>query len=151
MKYLIIPSPNGVYVTSAGIPVNILPSEHGREYADEATFATAFKLMPKDTYAAKQTALAKLQKDFETDLSKGYADTELGITIAIEDGDRQQFNDLEQHLTRKAAPDDQLVTIKALGGSLNQISRGQFRQLMVRAGDYYIFLWSTLQQKKAAL
>ena len=138
-------------MTPKGTPVDIAPSDHGKDYADEASFAAAFKLTAKDAYAAKQTAVAKLQKEFESDLAKGYADKELGITIAIEDGDRQQFNDMEQHLTRKSASDDAPVTIKALDGSLHQITRAQFRQLLIRAGDYYLSLWGTLQQKKAAL
>lgn len=151
MKFLIVPNPKGTYVTSAGFPVNIAPSEHGKDYADEATFATAFKLTTEDAYAQKQTALAKLQKEFEADLAKGYADKDLGVTIAIADGDRQQFNDLEQHLSRKAVADDEPVTIKLLDGSLHQITRGQFHQLLIRAGDYYLSLWSTLQQKKSTL
>ncbi|XHR27598.1 MAG: hypothetical protein ACFUZC_16860 [Chthoniobacteraceae bacterium] len=131
--------------------MDITPSDHGKDYADESAFAAAFKLIPRDAYAVKQTALAKLQKEFEASLVKGYADKDLGFTIAIEDGDRQQFNDLEQHLTRKSAADDDPVTIKALDGNLHQITRGQFRQLLIRAGDYYLSLWGTLQQKKADL
>ena len=151
MKFLITPNPKGAYVTFAGISVDITASDHGKDYADEAAFATAFKLTTRAAYAEKQTAQAKLQKEFEADLAKGYADKELGITIAIADGDRQQFNDLEQHFTRKAVPDDQPVTIKLLDGSLHQITRGQFHELLILAGDYYLSLWSTLQQKKAAL
>ncbi|XHR30427.1 MAG: hypothetical protein ACFUZC_07660 [Chthoniobacteraceae bacterium] len=150
-KYLIVPNLKGAYVTSTGVPVDIAASDHGKDYADEAAFAAAFNLTTKDAYAAKQTALAKLQKDFEADLAKGYVDKELGITIAIGDSDRQQFNDLEQHLIRKAVPDNQAVTIKALDGSLHQITRVQFHELLIRAGDYYLSLWGTLQQKKAAL
>ena len=130
----------------------MIPSKpHGKDYADEAAFATAFKLTARAAYAEKQTALAKLQRKFEADLVKGYADKELGISIAIGDADRQQFNDLEQHLTRKSVADDQPVAIKLLDGSLRQITRGQFHQLLIRAGDYYLSLWSSLQQKKAAL
>lgn len=151
MKFLITPNPKGAYMTPNGTPVNITPSDHGKDYADEATFAATFKLTARDVYAQRQTTLAKLQKEFESDLAKGYADKELGITIAIEDADRQQFNDLEQHLTRKSTVDDDPVTIKALDGNLHQITRGQFRQLLIRAGDYYLSLWGTLQQKKAAL
>lgn len=150
-KFLIVPNPKGAYVTSTGIPVDIVPAEHGRDYADETAFASAFNLTAKDAYAQKQTALAKLQKEFEADLAKGYTNKDLGFTIAIEDGDRQQFNDLEQHLTRKAAADDESVTLKAIDGNLHQITRGQFRQLLICAGDYYLSLWSTLQQQKAAL
>ena len=137
-------------MTDTGNPVDIAPAEHGKDYSDEAAFAAAFKLTAKDAYAAKQTALAKLEKDFEADLSKGYADKELGIVIAIGDGDRQQFNDLEQHLTRKAVPDDQPVTIKLLDGSLHQVTRGQFHQLVIRAGDYYLSRWNDRQQKMIA-
>jgi hypothetical protein len=151
MKFLIIPNSKGTYVTPAGIPVDVVASEHGKDYADEPAFASAFKLIARDAYAKKQTALAKLQKEFEADLAKGYTDKELGITIAIEDGDRQQFNDLEQHLTRKVVADDQPVAIKLLNGSLRQITRSQFHQLLIRAGDYYLSLWGSLQQKKAAL
>lgn len=138
-------------MTGAGIPVDIVPAEHGKDYADETAFASAFKLVTRDAYAAKQTALSKLQRQFEADLAKGYTDKEPGITIAIGDGDRQQFNDLEQHLTRKAVADDQLVAIKLLDGSLHQVTRGQFHQLLICAGDYYLSLWSNLQQKKSAL
>jgi hypothetical protein len=151
MKFLINPNPKGTYMTTSGLSVDVIPSDHGRDYADEAAFAAAFKLTARDAYAQKQTALAKLQKEFESDLAKGYADKELGITIAIGDGDRQQFNDLEQHLTRKAVADDQPVAIKLLDGSPHQITRGQFHQLLIRAGDCYLSLWSNLQQKKAAL
>jgi hypothetical protein len=151
MKFLITHNPKGAYMTPNGTSVDITPSDHGKDYADEATFAATFNLMARDAYAQKQTALAKLQKEFEADLAKGYADKELGLTIAIGDGDRQQFNDLEQHLTRKSAADDAPVTIKAIDGSLHQITRGQFRQLLIRAGDYYLSLWGTLQQKKAVL
>jgi hypothetical protein len=151
MKFLITPNSKGAYMTPNGTPVDIAPSDHGKEYADEAAFSAAFKLTARDAYAQKQTALAKLQKEFESDLAKGYADKELGITIAIGDADRQQFNDLEQHLTRKSAADDASVTIKALDGNLHQITRGQFRELLIRAGDYYLSLWNTLQQKKADL
>lgn len=151
MKFLITPNPKGAYITPNGTSIDITSSDHGKDYADEAAFAAAFKLMARDAYAQKQTATAKLQKEFESDLAKGYADKELGFTIAIEDVDRRQFNDLEQHLVRKAVPDDQPVTIKLLDSGLHQITRGQFRQLLIRAGDYYLSLWSALQQKKAAL
>ena len=151
MKYLITPTPKGAYMTVAGVPVDIVPAEHGKDYADETAFASAFKLVTRDAYAAKQTALAKLQRQFEVDLAKGYKDEELGITIAITDGDRQQFNDLEQHLIRKSVADEQPVGIKLLDGSLHQLTRGQFHQLLIRAGDYYLSLWSNLQQKKSAL
>ena len=151
MKFLIVPDPKGSYVTPTGVPVDIQSSEHGKDYADEAAFSTAFKLTAKDAFAARQTALAKLQKEFEADLAKGFVDKDLGITIAIGDGDRQQFNDLEQHLSRKVVPDGQPITIKLLDGSLHQITRGQFHQLLIRAGDYYLSLWSNLQQKKIAL
>ena len=150
MKFLIVPNQKGSYVTPTGVPVDIQSSEHGKDYADESAFATAFKLTAKDVFAARQTTLGKLQRDFESDLAKGYADKDLGITIAIGDGDRQQFNDLEQHLSRKAVPDNQLIIIKLLDGSLHQITRGQFHQLLIRAGDYYLTLWSNLQQKKIA-
>ncbi|XHR30518.1 MAG: hypothetical protein ACFUZC_08135 [Chthoniobacteraceae bacterium] len=151
MKFLITPNSKGAYMTAGGIPVDIVSSDHGKDYADEAAFAAAFKLTAKDAYTKMQTALTKLQKEFETDLAKGYADKELGLTIAIEDGDRQQFNDLEQHLVRKAVSDDQTMTIKLLDGSLYQITRGQFHQLLIRAGDYYLSLWNTMQQKKSVL
>ena len=151
MKYLITPTPKGAYMTGAGVPVDIVPTEHGKDYADEAAFASAFKLMARGAYAQKQTALANLQKEFVAYLAKGYADKDLCITIAIADGDRQQFNDLEQHLTRKAVADEQPVGIKLLDGSLHQLTRGQFHQLLIRAGDYYLSLWSNLQQKKSAL
>ena len=151
MKFLIIPNPKGSYVTPAGVPVDVVASEHGKDYADEGAFSAAFKLTARVAYAEKQIARAKLQKEFEADLAKGYSDKELGISIAIGDGDRQQFNDLEQHLARKAVPDDQPVTIKLLDGSLRQITRVQFHELLIHAGDYYLSLWSSLQQKKAAL
>jgi len=102
MKFLIVPNPKGAYVTPAGVPVDIQSSEHGKDYADENAFAVAFKLTTKDAFAARQTAQSKLQREFEADLAKGYADKDLGVNIAIGDGDRQQFNDLEQHLARKA-------------------------------------------------
>jgi hypothetical protein len=151
MKFLILPNPKGAYVTPAGVPVDVAASEHGKDYADEAAFAAAFKLTARVAYAERQTALAKLQKEFEADLAKGYSDKELGVAIAISDADRQQFNDLEQHLTRKSVADDQPVAIKLLDGSLRQITRCQFHQLIIRAGDYYLSQWSSLQQKKAAL
>ena len=151
MKFLITPAPKGAYMTDAGTAVDITPAEHGKDYADEVAFATAFKLLPRAAYAAKQTALAGLQKKFEDDLAKGYHDTALGITIAIEDADRRQFNDLETHLTRKAVPDDFQITIKLLDGALHALTCADFRQLIIRAGDYYLALWTDLQQKKAAL
>jgi hypothetical protein len=151
MKYLITPNPNGTYMTNSGAPVDIAVAEHGKDYADEAAFAAAFKLVPREAYAARQTALAKLQHTFDEDLAKGYRDATLGISIAIEDADRQQFNDLDAHLTRKAAPNDQPVTIKLLDGTIHTLTCADFHQLIIRAGDYYLALWSALQQKKAAL
>ena len=138
-------------MTEIGNPVDIQPANHGKDYADEAAFAAAFKLLPRAAYAAKQTAVAKLQKEFEAALTKGYHDTALGITIAIEDTDRQQFNDLDTHLARKGVPDDAAITIKLLDGSLHPLTRGEFHQLLIRAGDYYLGLWTDLQQKKAVL
>ena len=138
-------------MTEAGNPVNIQPSEHGKDYADEAAFAAAFKLLPRGAYAAQQTALAEFQRKFEAVIAKGYHDTALGITIAIEDTDRQQFNDLDTHLARKGTPDDAMITVKLLDGSLHPLARGEFHELLIRAGDYYLALWTDLQQKKAAL
>ena len=151
MKFLITPAPKGAYMTANGAPVNIAPTEHGKNYADEAAFATAFKLVPRETYAARQTALAKLQGKFDVDLSKGYHDTALAITIAIEYADRRQFNDLDTHLARKCAPGDFQITIKLLDGTLHSITCAEFHELIIRAGDCYLALWTDLQQKKAAL
>ena len=151
MKFLITPAPKGAYMTDAGTAVNITPAEHGKDYADEAAFAAAFKLMRRETYAARQTALAKLQQKFDDDLAKGYRDTALDLTIAIEDADRRQFNDLDTHLARKGVPDEASITIRLLDGSLHQLTRGEFHQLIIRAGDYYLALWTDLQQKKAAV
>ena len=151
MKFLITPAPKGAYMIETGNPVDIQPAEHGKDYADEAAFTAAFKLLPREAYAARQTALAKLQQKFDDDLAKGYHDTALGITIAIEDADRRQFNDLDTHLGRKGAPDDATITIKLLDGSLHLLTRGEFHELLIHAGDYYLALWTDLQQKKAAL
>lgn len=151
MKFLITPNSKGAYMTEAGNPVDITPAEHGKDYADEATFAAAFKLTLRAAYAARQTALAKLQHTFDENLAKGYHDTVLGITIAIEDADRRQFNDLDTHLTRKGTPDDATITIKLLDGTLHTLTCADFHQLIIRAGDYYLSLWSDLQQQKAAL
>ena len=80
-----------------------------------------------------------------------YRDTALGITIAIEDADRRQFNDLDTHLTRKDAPGDFQITIKLLDGTLHTLTCADFHQLIIRAGDYHLALWTALQQKNAAL
>jgi len=138
-------------MTANGTPVDIVPADHGKDYADEAAFAAAFKLMPRAAYAARQTALAKLQHTFDESLAKGYHDVALGITIAIEDADRWQFNDLDTHPTRKGAGDDFQITIKLLDGTLHTLTCADFHQLIIRAGDYYLALWSDLQQKNAAL
>ena len=151
MKFLITPTPKGVYMTDAGNPVDITPADHGKDYADEAAFAAAFKLRSREAHAARQTALAKLQKEFEAALAKGYHDATFGITMAIEDADRRQFNDLDTHLARKGVGDDATITIKLLDGSLHPLTRGEFHELLIRAGDYYLALWTDLQQKKAAL
>ncbi len=151
MKFLITPAPKGAYMTTTGAPVDILPTEHGKDYADESAFAAAFRLVPREAYAARQTGQYKLQQKFDADLRKGYHDTALNIIIAIEDADRRQFNDLELHLVRKAVPDDQSISIKLFDGSLHHITRVQFHELLIRAGDYYLSLWSALQQKKSAL
>jgi len=151
MKFLITPAPKGAYMTDAGNPVDITHAEHGKDYADEAAFAAAFKLLPRAAYAARQTALAGLQRKFEEDLAKGYHDTALGITIAMEDADRRQFNDLDTHLTRKGAPGDFQIAIKLLDGTLHSLTCADFHQLIIRAGDYYLALWTDLQQKKAPL
>lgn len=138
-------------MTANGTPVDIVPADHGKDYADEAAFAAAFKLMPRAACAARLTALAKFQHTFDESLSKGYHDVALGITIAIEDADRRQFNDLDTHLTRKGAGDDFQITIKLLDGTLHTLTCADFHQLIIRAGDYYLALWSDLQQKNAAL
>jgi len=151
MKFIITPAPKGAYMTATGVPVDITPAEHDKEYADETAFAAAFKLLPRAAFAARQTSLAKLQQKFDEDLAKGYHDTELGITIAIEDADRRQFNDLDTHLTRKCAPSDFQITIKMLDGTLHSLTCADFHQLIIRAGDYYLALWTDLQQKKALL
>jgi hypothetical protein len=150
MKFLITSNPKGAYITEAGNPVDITPAEHGKDYADEAAFASAFKLLPREVYAARQSALAELQRKFEGALAKGYHDVELGVTIAIGDVDRRQFNDLDTHLARKGVPDDAPITIKLLDGSLHLLTRGEFHSLLIHAGDYYLALWTDLQQKKAA-
>ena len=150
MKFLITPAPKGAYMTDAGNSVDITQAEHGKDYADEAVFAAAFNLLPRAAYATRQTALAKLQQKFDEDLAKGYHDTALGITIAIEDADRRQFNDLDTHLSRKGAGDDATITIKLLDGTLHALTCADFHQLIIRAGDYYLALWTDLQQKKAA-
>ena len=151
MKFLITPAPKGAYMTETGNPVDIQPADHGKDYVDEVAFAAAFNLLPRAAYAAKQTALAGLQKKFDDDLAKGYHDSALGITIAIEDADRRQFNDLDTHLTRKGVADDFQITIKILDGTLHALTCADFHQLIIRAGDYYLALWTDLQQSKAAL
>ena len=151
MKFLITTAPKGAYMTEAGNPVDVTPAEHGKDYADEAAFAAAFKLLPRAAYAARQTALAKLQQKFEEGLAKGYRDTALGITIALEDADRRQFNDLDTHLTRKGASGGFQITIKLLDGTLHALTCADFHQLIIRAGDYYLALWIDLQQQKAVL
>lgn len=151
MKFLITLAPKGAYMTDAGTAVDITPAEHGKDYADELAFAAAFKLLPSAAYAARQTAFAKLQTKFDDDLTKGYRDAALAITIAIEDADRRQFNDLDAHLARKGAPGDFQITIKLLNGTLHNLTCGDFHQLIIRAGDYYLALWTDLQQTKAAL
>ena len=151
MKFLITPAPKGAYMTKAGNPMDIQPAEHGKDYADEAAFVTAFKLVPREAYAARQTALAELQRKFEATMAKGYNDTALGVTIGIEDADHRQFNDLDTHLARKGAPGDASITIKLLDGSLHTLTRGEFHELLIRAGDYYLALWTDLQHKKSAL
>ena len=138
-------------MTETSNPVDIQPADHGKDYVDEAAFAAAFKLLPRAAYAARQTALAGLQKKFDDALAKGYHDTILGITIAIEDADRRQFNDLDTHLTRKSTPSDFQITIKLLDGTLHNLACADFHQLIIRAGDYYLALWTDLQQKKATL
>ena len=151
MKFLITPAPKGAYMTATGTSVDIAPAEPGKDYADETAFAAAFNLLTRAAYATRQTALAKLQEEFDEDLAKGYHDTALGITIAIEDADRRQFNDLDTHLTRKGEPGDFQITIKLLDGMLHSITCADFHQQIIRAGDYYLALWTDLQQKKAAL
>ncbi|XHR29796.1 MAG: hypothetical protein ACFUZC_04425 [Chthoniobacteraceae bacterium] len=151
MKFQITPAPKGAYMTDTGAPVDILPSEHGKDYADEVTFSAALKLTLRAAYAARQTDLAKLQQEFDENLAKGYHDATLGITIAIEDADRRQFNDLDTHLTRKGTMDNATITIKLMDGTLHTIAYGDFHQLIIRAGDYYLALWTALQQQKAAL
>ena len=151
MKFLITPAPKGAYMTDAGNSVDITQAEHGKDSADEAAFAGAFKLLPRAAHAARQTALAGLQMKFDETLAKGYRDTALGITIAMEDADRRQFNDLDTHLARKGAPGDFQITIKLLDGTLHALTCADFHQLIIRAGDYYLALWTDLQQSKAAL
>ena len=151
MKFLIQEDPKGAYTMPNGVPVNVVPADHGKDYADQAAFLSAFKIVTRDAYIATQTAISKAKAAFDAALKKGYSDTTLAISIAIEDEDRAQFDALETHLTRKAEPDDTVITIKLLDGTPHQLTCGQFRDLVIRAGDYYLSLWTSLQTTLAGI
>lgn len=71
MKFQVTPSASGGYMTPNGSTVSITPADHGKDYADEATFAAALKLTARALYVARQTKISALQRALEKTLALG--------------------------------------------------------------------------------
>jgi hypothetical protein len=93
--------------------------------------------------------LKMVQSGFDSALAKGYSDATTGLTLAITDVDRQQFDALDAHLTRAGTADDSDVTIADISRVAHVLTFAAFRALLVRAGDYYLGLWQTKLQIEA--
>jgi len=109
----------------------------------------------QEAVRAYAAALALSEDEIASAREKLRADADKGrIEVAPSRREYQQQKAMQAQRKRARAfcqYGDQPVTIKLLDGSLHLITRGQFHELLILAGDYYLSLWSTLQQKKAAL
>ena len=112
------------------------------EVSESTPGAQAFEDAEANTLIANSKKSA-IEKQFQANISSGYADATTGITVSISDGDRQQFDLLDNHLKRAGAADTDDVTIADLNGQPHTLTVSEFRALLVRAGAYYLVLWET--------
>lgn len=159
MKFQVIPSASGNYMTANGSTASIFPAQSGRDYADEAAFAAAMKLVPRDLYIARETKLNSLQSAFEKQCSAGA--TANGITLDLTTDSRATLDEFASHESRRlqvAADDAARAAIRAemfaltdVHGVAHPMSIGDCLAVIVAAGEIYKEWWAALAQKRAAV
>lgn len=103
---------------------------------------------------AKAKKISELRAAFDAAVKAGFADTEAGVTIAIDDSSRNDFIQLERQLAAKGTTDpdpvqwgagEALVSgVIAVDNQVHPMNFGDYRALLTRAGDHYAVLRARL-------
>jgi hypothetical protein len=159
MKFTIIPSPAGEFVTTTGRRVSVQQCGHGRNFAGLAAFLSAMKLAEHGLAAAKEAKLNALQIAFEKQCATGAVVG--GITLDMTPAARATFDEYASHEARRiqfAADDAERNAIRAapfalkgVDGSLHPMSTEQAVDAIIAAGEIYKGWWAALAQKQAAV
>ena len=118
----------------------------------EAGFPGAIPMDEQELAALqRQSKIRRIGVEFDAEISLGFHDEETGITVAIGDNDRVQFDALDSQLRRLNAPDEMPLEIADINGRMWSITVGVFRGLITRGGMYYMALWKQRKEAEAAL
>jgi hypothetical protein len=159
MKFSVTPNPKGAFAASSGRRVTISPAANGKDFADQAAFAAAYRLLDYTLYQARQTALGKAQADYEKTITKGITVNE--ITFAAQDSDRAAFTQLMTLLreAEEAQPDDAAkatfrasqYTVTDIDGAPHSLAVDQIRAAIIQYGNAINGLWASFAEKKASI
>jgi len=165
MKFQITPDAKGNYFTERGNTLTVAPATAGKDFADEATFAAAFKLTPRALYIARQTKLGALQRGLDQTLAAGAevtrADGTTKVKLAITPEAQAQWQRAiaGAQLAEKAGATDAMLYAQAIGRPVTDFdgkpiegcTLGEFFSLMVQAMKAIATAEGVLLAKQAAV
>lgn len=100
---------------------------------------------------AKADALLRVQSALDSAVASGYTDPTLSVTLLIDRDGRADLGSYRDHLTDKGVPEAATIPFFDITGAMRAATFGDYKALLIRAGDYYLGLRLKLGQLQAAI